>query len=398
MFAKPEPARLNVEDKNRSNLFNWRGQFTPQFVDYLLETYTRPGQRVLDPFCGSGTVLQEAAARCLAATGLEINPAAYAMAKFFSLSGLNPSARGAARDAAGDALYSITATMGKELPLFHNANEYRENAANLLDVAQKVLAQVADKRAKLLLLLTFFRAESSKNGNLAATLTRAFQFLSKQLTCLPFVAEAPAATLADARNAHLYLKQQVDAIITSPPYINVFNYHQNYRALLELFGFDMLHVARSEIGANRKHRGNRFLTVIQYCLDLELALRSFAQTLTPNGLLIMVVGRESRVRGVPFGNSALAKALLQNSGAFSAPDSYERVFVNRFGQNIFEDILVARRINETRTAKSAREVAAFALRQSLDGTAGEVRADIEATLAQIDAVKPSPIFNKNALL
>jgi hypothetical protein len=74
------------------------------------------------------------------------------------------------------------------------------------------------------------------------------------------------------------------------------------------------------------------------------------------------------------------------------------VFVNRFGQNIFEDILVARRINETRTAKSAREVAAFALRQSLDGTAGEVRADIEATLAQIDAVKPSPIFNKNALL
>jgi hypothetical protein len=288
--------------------------------------------------------------------------------------------------------------MGKELPLFHNANEYRENAANLLDVAQKVLAQVADKRAKLLLLLTFFRAESSKNGNLAATLTRAFQFLSNQLTCLPFVAEAPAATLADARNAHLYLKQQVDAIITSPPYINVFNYHQNYRALLELFGFDMLHVARSEIGANRKHRGNRFLTVIQYCLDLELALRSFAQTLTPNGLLIMVVGRESRVRGVPFGNSALAKALLQNSGAFSAPDSYERVFVNRFGQNIFEDILVARRINETRTAKSAREVAAFALRQSLDGTAGEVRADIETALAQIDAVKPSPIFNKNALL
>ena len=60
----------------------------------------------------------------------------------------------------------------------------------------------------------------------------------------------------------------IDFVITSPPYINVFNYHQNYRKSVEATGFNVLEVARSEIGSNRKFRSNRFLTVIQYALDI----------------------------------------------------------------------------------------------------------------------------------
>ena len=71
--------KLDVLTKKRSNLFNWRGQFTPEFVEYILQTFTQKGDFVLDPFSGSGTVLQEAARLDLQATGIEINPAAYAM-------------------------------------------------------------------------------------------------------------------------------------------------------------------------------------------------------------------------------------------------------------------------------------------------------------------------------
>ena len=47
--------RLDVTNKTRSNIFGWRGQFTPEFVEYLLdETETGTGL-VVDPFCGSGT-------------------------------------------------------------------------------------------------------------------------------------------------------------------------------------------------------------------------------------------------------------------------------------------------------------------------------------------------------
>lgn len=80
--------KLDVLNKRRSNLFNWRGQFTPEFVEYVLQTFTKHGDFVLDPFSGSGTVLQEAARLDLKATGIEINPAAYAMSKFFTFCNL----------------------------------------------------------------------------------------------------------------------------------------------------------------------------------------------------------------------------------------------------------------------------------------------------------------------
>ena len=88
-----EQDKLNVKEKQRANLFAWRGQFTPQFVDYILDSFSRKGFTVIDPFSGSGTVLQACASRGLSRYGYEINPAACAMSKFFTLSNKCPKER-----------------------------------------------------------------------------------------------------------------------------------------------------------------------------------------------------------------------------------------------------------------------------------------------------------------
>lgn len=398
MLADLESTRLNVENKTRSNLFSWRGQFTPQFVDYLLETYARPGQVVLDPFCGSGTVLQEATSRRLMAVGLEINPAAYAMAKFFSLSALSAGARKAIAGEANELLCNSLTRLPRDTPLFTESEDYRNRVSNLLRLATELLGGTDDKQTRLLLLLSLFRAESSKNGGLASVVSRSFQFVLEQLVQLPLTERPSVALLSDARNAHLHLDEEAHVIITSPPYINVFNYHQNYRAILELIGFDMLKVAHSEMGSNRKHRGNRFLTVIQYSLDIELAIKSFARALVPNGLLIMVLGRESKVRGVPFRNSDIVASIIERSGAFAKPKSHERVFTNRYGQSIYEDILVAQRIGFPDESEQARDIANASLLAALKNQAGDVQADIEEAIDLLDSVRPSPLFNKTALI
>ena len=72
---------LNIEEKNRSNLFTWRGQFSPQLIECLLRSYCPMGSVVLDPFAGSGTVLFEAASMGLPAYGFEINPSAWSFCK-----------------------------------------------------------------------------------------------------------------------------------------------------------------------------------------------------------------------------------------------------------------------------------------------------------------------------
>ena len=50
-------SELNIDDKVRSNLFAWNGQFSPQFIEVLLSKYSKPDFFVVDPFVGSGTVL-----------------------------------------------------------------------------------------------------------------------------------------------------------------------------------------------------------------------------------------------------------------------------------------------------------------------------------------------------
>ena len=101
----------------------------------------------------------------------------------------------------------------------------------------------------------------------------------------------------------------------------------------------MLALARSEIGANRQNRGNRFLTVIQYSLDMALALREMARAAKPGARLILVVGRESSVRGVRFFNGELVAELAVRCVGMQMERRQERRFRNRYGTHIYEDIL-----------------------------------------------------------
>ena len=83
---RPIPEQLlNIADKKRSNLFTWRGQFSPQLIEAIIKAYCLPNSVILDPFLGSGTVLLEAGKCSLKAYGCEINPAAWLLSKSYEL-------------------------------------------------------------------------------------------------------------------------------------------------------------------------------------------------------------------------------------------------------------------------------------------------------------------------
>src|SRR6184192_2452832 len=58
--------------KHVHRLHPYLGKFVPQLVEAMLERYFRRGQRVLDPFAGSGTTLVQALESGLDATGVDI--------------------------------------------------------------------------------------------------------------------------------------------------------------------------------------------------------------------------------------------------------------------------------------------------------------------------------------
>ncbi len=389
--------KLNVTSKTRSNIFNWRGQFTPEFVEYIINTFAETANTTFDPFCGSGTVLLESARRGLASTGFEINPAAYAMARFISLATLSQTER---RSLCASLQERITLLIGAyhDLPVFESESTFRCSYKNLIHFADDLLSKIDNKNEKVIALTCLFHAESNGRGILGVTLPRSLEIVTAKLTGLPFARKPIVAVLCDARMAHLRLRTPVDLIITSPPYINVFNYHQNYRSIMEVLGFNLLKVAASEIGSNRKNRGNRFRTVVQYALDMETALDSFARSLSKNGILVLVVGRESKVRGISFSNSSILLQIAEEMGAYQKIAAPERVFINRFGVSIKEDILVLQMCGFPPQPGNARNIAQQHLQAALHMAQGDIAVDINDALTQIATIEPSPIFDKKGII
>lgn len=389
--------KLDVVNKTRSNIFGWRGQFTPEFVEYLLDEANEGTGLVVDPFCGSGTVLQECAARNRAAHGFEINPAAYAMSHFFTLSKLSRDER-LALMASVEGLFRAMSSDSVDLPLFNPVEDYRGRASNLLDLGREVFSRTESKTETLLALLTLFEAEGCRLPNLNQAIFTALGRVKRHLLALVDSTATVEASLCDARLVHRYVRAEAELIVTSPPYINVFNYHQNHRAILELLGFDLLHVAASEIGSNRKNRGNRFRTVIQYALDMEACAKSFALSLKPHGQLVLVVGRESNVRGIPIPNSRLVADIVTSLDGYNQEGSFERCFTNRFGASIYEDVLLFRRIGGQPALGAARGIARALLEDLEDDVNGEVQNDIQEAIANTDGIEPSPVFSRNPQL
>ena len=63
-------------DRLTHYLFRFPAKFHPPIVKTLIETYSTPGDRVLDPFCGSGSMLVEAVIAGRHAVGSDLDPVA----------------------------------------------------------------------------------------------------------------------------------------------------------------------------------------------------------------------------------------------------------------------------------------------------------------------------------
>jgi DNA modification methylase len=392
-----EQEKLDVKSKKRSNLFNWRGQFTPEFVEYILSSFTHKGDRVFDPFVGSGTVLQESARLGLQADGFEINPSAYAMSRFFSFCNLTQEQR-------SDLSHSLEIKLLAELNKLNGARiyiddlDYRKAYKNLLTFATNFASLLHSKEERILFLNMLFYSEKDKKLTVQDSLLKSFYQLNNSFKNLPYSNASIRTHLNDARKSGDVLRESIDLILTSPPYINVFNYHQNYRAIIESFHFDILKVAQSELGSNRKNRSNRFKTVIQYCLDIESAIRSFWQVLKPDAKMIMVLGRESNVRGVPFYNGQLVVEIIDNLKGFSNVEKLQRQFVNKFGLTITEDIILVKKAHKISDISNGRDIAIAHLKRSLVNSDSGVVQDLKEAILSSETIAESPIFDYNQVL
>lgn len=377
---------VDIYDKQRSNLFTWRGQFSPQLIETLIESYGKNGDILFDPFLGSGTVLFEAALLNLEAYGTELNPAAYGFAKVYELTQIDFILR---EESISDIDNLIETYLRNNSQIINNEKLFSDSIKNTLINSLKIQENI---NSEIILNALIIGLDFDQKKLDYKKLNLAWESLKSIVRDLPFSNKKIKAELGDARKTNMS-NNSVDLVITSPPYINVFNYHQNYRKSVESIGYNVLEVAKSEIGSNRKFRGNRYLTVIQYALDIYLVFKELKRICKPNSKIIFIVGRESCVRKTPFSNAKLLTEVASLLG-FNLKGEQPRVFKNKFGQDIFEEILRFSNENhsEILPIENAREIAIKHLKKSFQTAPEECLQDLNDAIEKSQKVEPSNFY------
>ena len=163
--------RLDVNTKKRANLFNWRGQFTPEFVEYIIETFNCTSDSViLDPFTGSGTVLIESAVKGISSVGFEINPAAYQMANFYKYSSLELQERQKLIIGLESKLAPALGQLNGH-PLYIDSKDYRSSYKNLIGFAKHIKPECSENELPFFMNM-LFNSEKDKKLTLKESISK----------------------------------------------------------------------------------------------------------------------------------------------------------------------------------------------------------------------------------
>ena len=286
-------------DRLTHYLLRYPAKFHPPVVRALLERYTTPGDVVLDPFCGSGTLLVEARTLGRTSIGVDVDPFAVAvtMAKVrrYQVPRLRDSLAlvldAMAKHRRKDSEYRLrmfedlterqylgqvspVRTYVPALPnLFHWFRRYvivdLARLRRVIELARipkthKLLLRVifasiirnasnADPVPVSGLEVTAHMLRRDKNGRLIDPFALFERALNRAVdACAVFRATADpdvsaAALRHDATQLHPSVVARVDAVITSPPYHGAVDYYRRHKLEMFWLGLVKSHEERLEL-------------------------------------------------------------------------------------------------------------------------------------------------------
>jgi DNA modification methylase len=337
--------------KHVHRLHPYLGKFVPQLVEALLRRYVRAGGRVLDPFAGSGTTLVQALESGYDAVGVDV-------AAFNCLLMRVKTARYDAFHLEKE-VRDVDSRRGRSRrrPRGYLAEWYSPRAAaellhfeGLLDEYEHadVLRVVLARAARSARLTTHFDLEfprlpqresywCHKHRRTCRPVEEAEKFLGRYLidtldrlkSFQRVRARGRAAEIlyGDARNVPL--DGHYDAVLTSPPYPGLIDYHEQHRYAYELLGLD----DRRERELGAAARGTGRAAIEEYSVGISEVLRRCVGSLAPGAPVVIVVNDR---RG-------LYPDILERSG-LQLEGRLERHVNRRTGRRAgeyFESVLIA---------------------------------------------------------
>ncbi len=311
------------EETTRTNVHGFHtypARMHPETADRLVRAFSSQGARVLDPFCGSGTVLVEALIHARSAFGVDLNPLAVRLAQCKlrprtdrELQHLVTAARmcaeyadrrrrnrdGATRRFPTDDLELFEMHVLLELDSLRSKIEQMPDDPAYPDltlVLSAMLVKMSRKRGD-----TSGRVAGRRTaaGHVAQFFIRKMEEWARQLSVLSKLLPSPPPLSFVAQDDATQLRQlpveSVDAIITSPPYAATYDYLTHHALRLRWLDLDPAPLARGQLGARSTyHRIDPHQAREKWSRELASFFQAAARVL-PQGKPMILLMADSAV-------------------------------------------------------------------------------------------------------
>jgi len=291
-------------------LHPYPAKFIPQIPRRAISLWTKPGDLVYDPFCGCGTTIFEASLAGRAGIGTDNNAVAILVSKaktaLYTNSDLKVIEKFAHKISKG---LDFAEPRPDLIPTNKNLQYWFSPLIIERLAALKGLILAEDEPVRTLLMAVFLSIivrvsyqdsdtrysrilrDIAPNEVDLTFLTRLNDTLSRIPKAMVSGRTAVESIHADSRSIPFVENESVSLIVTSPPYLNAYDYHKYHRQrLLWIDGGESVAFARdNEIGSHDKFTRNN-ATPDGYFIDMDACFKEWFRVLKRDGFCLIVIG------------------------------------------------------------------------------------------------------------
>lgn len=292
-------------------------KFVPQIPNQIISRFSKEGDMILDPFVGSGTTLAEASLLNRNGIGIDLNPVAVLSTKV-KTTVLTQNDKKIVLEFLEKIKFRKISEYKKfvrehydesKIPKWDNINHwFLPFILKELASLKKLIDEISNIRIRNFVLLAFSNIilpisnQDSETRYVAVKKdireSDVFNIFSKKIEGMLLRNDEYALRrskskivvhLGDARKMEQVKNKSINLILTSPPYLNTFDYYLYHKSRIFWLGYDPNDVRKLEIGCH--HTANKFETGYpKYLNALSDIFSEFSRVLNDDGTVCLIIG------------------------------------------------------------------------------------------------------------
>jgi len=336
---------LNLDEYHNNsylthNFHPYPAKFIPQIPKEIILKKSQVDDWILDPFCGSGTTLVEAKIHARNSIGVDINPLSTLISKV-KTTFLSPIQIQEIKNIKKKISDDINNNVSYPIPHFHNIDHwFKKSIQHALAVVKYHIENIVDEDVSNFLKVAFSSIivkvsnqesdtryaaveKNVKPSDVVTLLNRKINDMCERIVQYRMIASNARVIIFNKDSTKLdYVTEEVSLALTSPPYMNSYDYYLYHKHRMNWLGMDYKWTQEKEFGSRNKHN------------DYGLGIEAYKTPIRTNALNVKKILKNGGYYCVVVGDAILKGELIRMNVVFD--DIFEDIGYNKIMEFIFD--------------------------------------------------------------